>query len=55
MFLGNKVRSVRGADNFTAICEPIVLAMWGILNISQPYRPPSPVMGMALLLLFTLL
>jgi hypothetical protein len=24
MFLGSKVRLVRGADNLTAICEPIV-------------------------------
>jgi hypothetical protein len=24
MFLGNKVRRVRKADNLTAICEPIV-------------------------------
>jgi hypothetical protein len=28
MFLGSKVRRVRKADNLTAICEPIVWAMW---------------------------
>jgi hypothetical protein len=28
MFLGSKVRLVRGADNLTAICEPIVHTMW---------------------------
>jgi hypothetical protein len=28
MFLGSKVRRVRKADNFTAICEPIVYTMW---------------------------
>jgi hypothetical protein len=27
MFLGSKVRPVRGADNLTAIYEPIVYAM----------------------------
>jgi hypothetical protein len=26
----------------------------GILNISQPYRPPRPAMGIALLLLFAM-
>jgi hypothetical protein len=40
-FLGSKVRRVLKADNLTAIC--------GILNISQPYRPPRPVTGIALL------
>jgi hypothetical protein len=28
MFLGGKGRPARGADNLTAICEPIVLKMW---------------------------
>jgi hypothetical protein len=28
MFLGSKVRLVRGADNLTVIYEPIVLTMW---------------------------
>jgi hypothetical protein len=42
MFLGSKVRPVRGADNLTAISEPIVL------NISQPYRPPRTVTVIAL-------
>jgi hypothetical protein len=27
-FLGSKVRLVRGADNLTAIYEPIVWTMW---------------------------
>jgi hypothetical protein len=28
IFLGSKVRPVRGADNLTAIYEPIVYTMW---------------------------
>jgi hypothetical protein len=28
MFLGTKVRLVRGADNLAAIYEPIVYTMW---------------------------
>jgi hypothetical protein len=28
MFLGSKVRPVRGADNLTAIYEPTVYTMW---------------------------
>jgi hypothetical protein len=28
MFLGSKVRLVRGADNLTDIYEPIVYTMW---------------------------
>jgi hypothetical protein len=51
MFLRSKVRPARKTDNFAAICEPIV----GILNISDLYRPPRPVTGIALpfLSLFT--
>jgi hypothetical protein len=52
MFLGTKVRLVRGADNLTAIYEPSS-RQCGILNISQPYRPPRPVTGIALLSTFT--
>jgi hypothetical protein len=47
MFLGSKVRPVRRADSLAAICEQ-VLDNVGTLNISKPYRLPSPVTGIAL-------
>jgi hypothetical protein len=43
MFLGSTAQPVRKADNLTAICEPTVWES-GIFNISQPYKPPRPVM-----------
>jgi hypothetical protein len=48
MFLGNKVRRVGKADNLTGTMSRLS-RQCGILNISQPYRPPRPVTGIALL------
>jgi hypothetical protein len=45
MFLGSKVRSLRGADNLMSRLS----GHCGILNISQAYRPSRPVTGIALL------
>jgi hypothetical protein len=50
MSVGSKALPVRGGDNLAAICVPTVLQC-GIHNISQPYMPPLPVTGIALVFL----
>jgi hypothetical protein len=49
LFLWSKVRPVRMTDNLAAICERLSV-QHGTLNITQLYRPPRPVTGIALLL-----
>jgi hypothetical protein len=34
VFLGNKARQERKADNLTAICEPTVYKMWDIRSLT---------------------
>jgi hypothetical protein len=47
MFQGSKLQPVCRANNLAAICE-LIVQQSGIFNISQPYRPPRPVTGIAL-------
>jgi hypothetical protein len=48
MFLGSKVRLVLGLTTLPPSMSRLS-RQCGILNISQPYRPPRPVKGIALL------
>jgi hypothetical protein len=47
IFLGSRALPVRKTENLTAVFE-LISRQYGILNISQPYRPPQPVTGVAL-------
>jgi hypothetical protein len=51
MFLGSKVKLVRGADNLTAIYEPTVLDNAGFLTTTT--TTTQPVTGIALFLLIS--
>jgi hypothetical protein len=47
MFLETRALQARSSDNLTAVSR--LSRQCGIPNISQPYRPPRPVTGIALL------
>jgi hypothetical protein len=49
-YSGSKVRPTCKADNLSSVSWSS--RQCGILDISQPYRPPQPVTGIALLLFF---
>jgi hypothetical protein len=48
---GGKGRLTLEADKFTTFCEPIVKKCRSI-NLSQHYRPPQPITGIALPFIF---
>jgi hypothetical protein len=50
--LGSKARPARKADNSPSSASRLSIQC-GILNISQSYKPPVPVMGIYLLFFFT--
>jgi hypothetical protein len=48
MFLRSRAWPVRKTDNLAAICEPMS-TQCANLDVSQPYKPPRRVTGIALL------